>query len=71
MGFVKLDGGTWQEPAQVGFFESDEPGIDEPEDVDAGSLRIGFGTVWARAEGLVPESGDWKHPKHWIKCATS
>ena len=21
----------------------------------------------ARARGLVPQSGDWKHPKHWIK----
>jgi len=29
---VNLDGGTWQEPTQVGFFETDEPGIDEPED---------------------------------------
>ncbi len=37
---VNLDGGTWQEPVQVGFFESDEPGIEEPEDaVDAKFVR--------------------------------
>ena len=55
MGFVKLDGGTWQEPAQVGFFESDEPGIDEPEDaVDAKFVRSidkGGGAAWAREPG--------------------
>ena len=62
------DGGTWQEPAQVGYQETKEPGIEEPEDaVDADSIRKGGGAAWARAEGLVPESGDWKHPKHWIR----
>ena len=66
------DGGTWQEPDQKGYFESDEPGIEEPNDaVDTPSLRKGGGAAWARGEWLVPESGDWKHPKHWIKCATS
>lgn len=71
MSNVKLEGGTYQEPNQVGFFESDEPGIDEPEDaVDAGSLRKGGGAAWARAHGREPDwerGGDWKHPRHWIR----
>ena len=54
------EGGTWQEPAQVGYFESDEPGIKEPEDaVDAPSLRKGGGAAWARGEGLVPYKGSY------------
>ena len=62
------EGGTWQEPAQVGYFETNEPGIDEKDDTKAPeSVRKGGGAEWARAQGLVPESGDWKHPKHWVR----
>ncbi len=45
--------GVYQDPTQIGFFESDEPGIKEPEDaVDADSIRKGGGAAWARAHGL-------------------
>ena len=69
---MNLEGGTFQEPVQVGYDETKEPGIVEPEDaVDAPSLRKGGGAAWAQAQGSEPESGDWQHPKHWIRPNSS
>ena len=65
---LEKDGGTWQEPAQVEYQETKEPRIEEPEDAVNGlSVRKGGGAAWAQAQGLEPESGDWKHPRHWIR----
>ncbi len=50
---VNKDSGTWQEPAQVGYFESDEPGIERIEDAAKGSLYAALRATWGVLQRVV------------------